>query len=188
MHTQPLQNLKSFQEKAHHKKPKWHWKFENYLWIGTATFTNKNHIKNKQSHENIFSSLIEILEQLQTTRDHTHLVTVQFHMYQWHTLIHLVVLFDNPMNSILYILKHQVKVQLILLCRWKEAMLQRENIWMVKKAHSLQLSVLVPLVLKNFLYGYRFTILQTFCLYNSNKSLFIIYESRIRIDCHQRNS
>lgn len=91
------------------------------------------------------------------TRTLSYLVCVEFNIYQRHPLVQLVVVFDHTMNRFRNILKYQVKIKFILFSRWKEAMLQRNDIWVVKKTHGLQLTVLVPLVLQNLLYSNSFT-------------------------------
>lgn len=102
-----------------------------------------------------------------------YLVRIKFDIYHRHSLIHFVVVSDHTTNSLRNILKHQVKIKLILFSRGEEAMLQRYNIRVVQKAHSLQFPVLVPLILKNLLYSHSFSSLQTLCLsqqQHNNKS------------------
>lgn len=91
------------------------------------------------------------------TRTLSYLVCVEFNIYQRHPLVQLVVVFDHTMNRFRNILKYQVKIKFILFSCWKEAMLQRNDIRVVKKTHGLQLTVLVPLVLQNLLYSNSFT-------------------------------
>ena len=99
-----------------------------------------------------------------------YLIRIKFHIYQWHPLIHFVVVSDHPIDSLRNILKYQVKIKLIFFSCWEETMLQRHNIRVVQKAHSLQLPVLVSLVLKNLLYSHSFTRLQALGLHNKSRT------------------
>lgn len=96
--------------------------------------------------------------------DTKYLVSIQLHIYQWYPLVHLIIMFDDTVNSFRDIFKYQIEIKFILFSCREEAVLQGHNIWMVEKAHGLQLSVLIPLVLENLFYSNCFTILQTFCL------------------------
>jgi hypothetical protein len=90
-----------------------------------------------------------------------YLIHIKFNIYQWHPLIHLIVMFSNTVNSFWYIFKHQIEVKLILISRGAKVMLQAYDIWVIKNLHCLQLTVLVPCILKNFLYSYSLTSFQT---------------------------
>lgn len=45
--------------------------------------------------------------------------------------MHLMVVSDHPIDSLGYILKYEVKIELILVSGWKEAVLQAHNIGVV---------------------------------------------------------
>ena len=53
------------------------------------------------------------IEKLDT---HPYLVAIKFDIDHWHTLDHLVVVFDYTMDSLRYIFQNQVKVQFIFFC------------------------------------------------------------------------
>jgi hypothetical protein len=44
-----------------------------------------------------------------------YLIHVKFCIYQWHALVHLVIMFNDTMSSLWHILKHQIEVKLLLL-------------------------------------------------------------------------
>lgn len=45
---------------------------------------------------------------------HPYLVAIKFDIDHWHTLVHLVVVFDYTVDSLRYIFQNQVKVQFVL--------------------------------------------------------------------------
>jgi hypothetical protein len=90
-----------------------------------------------------------------------YLVHIEFNIYQRHTLIHLIVMFNNTVNSFWHIFKHQIEVKLFLFSCRAKVMLQAYDIRVIKNLHCLQLTVLIPHILKNFLYSYSLTSFQT---------------------------
>ena len=90
-----------------------------------------------------------------------YLIHIEFNINQRHPLVHLIVMFNNTVNSFWHIFKHQIEVKLFLISHWAEVMLQAYNIWVIKNLHCLQLTVLVSHILKNFLYSYSLTSFQT---------------------------
>lgn len=87
---------------------------------------------------------------------HGYLEKVEFHVDQWHPLVHLVVVLDDAVHCLWHVLEHKVKVELILLSCREKTVLERHSIGVVKKSHGLQLTVLEPFVLKNLFYCYSF--------------------------------
>lgn len=130
---------------------------------GLSISDSKSKSRENWSHDSILgrANKIEDTNMMYTER---YLVEVKLHIYQRHSLIHFIVVSDHPMDSLGNILKYQVEIKLIFFSSRKEAMLQRYNIRVVEKAHSLQFPILVSLILKDLLYSHCFTSLQALCL------------------------
>ncbi len=93
-----------------------------------------------------------------------HLIGVEFHIHQRHSLVHATVVLGNSVHCFRDVFKNQIQVKLILVCGGKEAVLECHYVGMVQQSHDLKLSVLISFVLQDFLNRHGFSSLNALCL------------------------
>lgn len=104
------------------------------------------------------------LQHVRTKGNISYLICIQFHVDEWHPLVHTAVMLQHAIHILRDVLHHQIQKKLIFTCCRKKAMLQRNNIWVIHQTHQLQLSIFIASILQDLLNGNRFSSFQAFCL------------------------
>lgn len=102
------------------------------------------------------------------------LIGVQFDQKDGYGLFHLVVVFEDAIDSLRDVVHHYIQINLILLVTLRvECMLELDNIRVLQFFHNLKFTVFVSLILVNFLDRYNFSSLSSCRLNYQQKGEFM---------------